>query len=110
LIALGGLLRVTNEAFPDAGWAGWFDPLAVSAAVAPAGIVALQMWDRGEQISAETDRMEWYLAGVESIQRRYEVSADPAGKIRALAELEALAYQEMRQFLVTVDRSEFVAG
>jgi hypothetical protein len=33
--------------------------LAGSAAVAAAGIVALQMWDRGEHISGETDRMEW---------------------------------------------------
>jgi hypothetical protein len=28
--------------------------------------------------------------------------ADPAEKIRALAEIEALAYEEMRQFLVRV--------
>ena len=84
--------------------------LIAIASVMSAAIVALQMWDRGERISAETERMEWYLAGVDGLHRRYLLSANLTDKIRALVDLEELAYQEMRQFLVSVDRSEFVAG
>lgn len=79
-------------------------------ALASAALVAVQMWDRGERVSAETDRMEWYLAAVESILRRYEHIKTVDERIRALAELEILAYQEMRQFLLSVHRGEFVAG
>jgi hypothetical protein len=88
----------------------WLMLFELTSAAATAALVVLQMWDRGEQISSETDRMEWYLAGVDSLYRRFQMVSSPEQKIRLLAELETFAYQEMRQFLMTVDRGEFVAG
>lgn len=70
-------------------------------------ILGLRVLDEGLLLRSETERYEWYLAAVESAERRYD-AGDSAAKIDALREMERLSYQELRWFTVTFDESRFV--
>jgi hypothetical protein len=106
-IALG-VARALDQVGAGAGAA--VSTLGVLDGMAAAALISIQMWERGEDISGEMDRLEWYYAGVDSVRRRFEVASEPMLRLQALGELEALAYQEMRQFLVSATRREFIAG
>ncbi len=80
--------------------------LAVGGACA-AGAIALHVLDTGLQLGAEAERCTWYLAAVESLERRFD-HADAAHKVDLLREMELLAYQEMRRFIVSVESARFV--
>ena len=64
------------------------------------------MLNEGLLLRTEAERCRWYLASVRSIARRFQ-EADAAERIRLLRELERLAYQEMRRFLVTFKEARF---
>ena len=63
--------------------------------------------ERGTSAQDQGGAHRWYLASVRSIARRFE-TADTADRIRLLRELERLAYQEMRRFLITFKEARFV--
>ena len=70
-------------------------------------ILSLRVLDEGLLLRSETERYLWYLAAVESLERRYE-AGDAAAKVAVLREMERLSYQELRWFTVTFDESRFV--
>jgi hypothetical protein len=72
-----------------------------------AAVVALRVLNEGLLLRAEAERYRWYLASVRSIARRFE-KANTADRIRLLHEMERLAYQEMRRFLITFKEARFI--
>lgn len=70
-------------------------------------ILSLRVLDEGLLLRSETERYEWYLAAVESLERRYD-AGDAAAKAAVLRDMERLSYQELRWFTVTFDESRFV--
>lgn len=72
-----------------------------------AAVVALRVLNEGLLLRTEAERYRWYLASVRSIRDRFE-KADAADRVRILRELERLAYQEMRRFLVTSNEARFI--
>ncbi len=70
-------------------------------------VVALRVLNEGLLLRTEAERYRWYLASVRSIARRFE-KANTADRIRLLRELERLAYQEMRRFLITFKEARFI--
>jgi hypothetical protein len=72
-----------------------------------AAVVALRVLNEGLLLRTEAERYRWYLASVRAIARRFE-NAYAIERIRLLRELERLAYQEMRRFLITFKEARFV--
>ena len=72
-----------------------------------AAVVALRVLNEGLLLRTEAERYRWYLASVRSIRGRFQ-KANAADRIRLLRELERLAYQEMRRFLVTSKEARFI--
>jgi hypothetical protein len=80
---------------------------AFVAAVASAIVVAMRALKEGLLFSADAERYKWYLAAVRTLHRRYEHS-DREQKICLLRELERVAYQEMRRFILSCSQARFV--
>jgi hypothetical protein len=74
-----------------------------------AAVVALRVLNEGLLLRTESERYRWYLWSVRSIRGRFEFEkANADERIRLLRELERLAYQEMRRFLVTSKEARFI--
>ena len=78
----------------------WLLGLLGLAGALTAAVVALRVLNEGLLLRTEAERYRWYLASVRSAARRFQ-KADAADHIRLARELERIAYQEMRRFLVT---------
>ena len=85
----------------------WRLGLLGAAGALTAAVVALRVLNEGLLLRTEAERYRWYLASVRSIRDRFK-KADTADRIRLLRELERLAYQEMRRFLVTSKEARFI--
>jgi hypothetical protein len=84
--------------------------LAVAAfivAASTSGIVAMRALKEGLLFSADAERYRWYFVAVSSLRRRFE-AADTSRKLLMLRDLEVLAYQELRRFLVSASHARFI--
>jgi hypothetical protein len=77
------------------------------AALSSCSIVAMRALKEGLLFSADAERYRWYLAAVRSLYRRYEV-ADITEQVSLFRELEHLAYQEMRRFMLSGSEARFI--
>jgi hypothetical protein len=77
------------------------------AAIASAGVVAMRALKEGLLFNADADRYKWYLAAVRGLRARFE-HADRPQKVSLLRQLEHLAYQEMRRFMLSGSQARFV--
>jgi hypothetical protein len=90
-----------------------FESLAVQASTTILGVfggavIALRALEDGINPTAETDRLEWYLAAVSGLQDRFDRAEALDDKVDIMREMERLSYQEMRRFFITADRSQFI--
>jgi hypothetical protein len=81
--------------------------IAVIAAVCSATIVLLRILNEGLQISSEAERYAWYKASIVSLKQRFD-HAPATGRQIILCDLERLAYQEMRWFMVSFKQARFI--
>jgi hypothetical protein len=79
----------------------------VVAAIASSSVVALRALKEGLLFNADAERYKWYLAAVRTLHRRFE-HADRPQKVYLLRELEHVAYQEMRRFIMSGSQARFV--
>jgi hypothetical protein len=77
------------------------------AALSSSSVVAMRALKEGLLFSADAERYKWYLAAVRNLYRRYE-HADLAQRVLLLRELEHVAYQEMRRFILSGSQARFV--
>jgi hypothetical protein len=77
------------------------------AAVSSSGVVAMRALREGLLFGADAERYKWYVAAVRTLYRRFEYSDYPQ-KVNLLRELEHVAYQEMRRFMISASRARFV--
>lgn len=77
------------------------------AALSSSSVVAMRALKEGLLFSADAERYRWYLAAVRSLYRRYE-HADLVERVLLFRELEHLAYQEMRRFILAGSQARFV--
>jgi hypothetical protein len=77
------------------------------AALASSSIVAMRALKEGLLFSTDAERYRWYLAALRTLYRRFE-HADTPRKIQLLRELEHVAYQEMRRFILSGKQARFV--
>ena len=81
--------------------------LLAASGIASAAILALRVLETGLRLNAETERYQWYLAALSSLDRRFE-AASCAEKAELLRDMERLSYQELRRFAASFDASRFV--
>jgi hypothetical protein len=70
--------------------------------------LAIRAIEQGLQPEREIERYQQYRSGVRAILERYDEATSQIAKIRIMREMERLAFDEMRNFLVTNERSRFV--
>jgi hypothetical protein len=64
--------------------------------------------EQGLQPEREIERYQQYRSGVRAILERYDHAVSQNAKIEIMREMERLAFEEMRNFLITNERSRFV--
>jgi hypothetical protein len=102
IAGLGSILLLTQHAGPLVHFIA-----GLVAAVASAIVVAMRALKEGLLFSADAERYRWYLAAVRTLYRRFE-RGELARKVFLLRELEHLAYQEMRRFILSCSQARFV--
>ena len=103
VFALGWAYSVSEKKMPSE-----FLALTALSGTLSAAVIATRVVNDGLLIRTETERYEWYLASVRSIAGRFDAAADMSTKVRLLREMERLAYQEMRRFLLAFHAARFV--
>jgi hypothetical protein len=86
----------------------WLLGLLGAAGALTAAVVALRVLNEGLLLRTEAERYRWYLASVRSIRDRFDRADAASERIGLLRELERLAYQEMRRFLITFGEARFI--
>jgi hypothetical protein len=64
--------------------------------------------EQGLQPEREIERYQQYRSGVRAILERYDEASSQNAKIEIMREMERLAFDEMRNFLITNERSRFI--
>jgi hypothetical protein len=101
-VGVGSLIALMAEANP------LFRLIAgLIAALSSSSVVAMRALKEGLLFSADAERYKWYLAAVRNLYRRYE-HADLPQRVVLLRELEHVAYQEMRRFILSGSQARFV--
>jgi len=81
--------------------------VAFIAAISSSSVVAMRALKEGLLFGADAERYRWYSAAVRTLYHRFE-HADRQQKVQLLRELEHVAYQEMRRFILSVKQARFV--
>jgi hypothetical protein len=70
--------------------------------------LAIRAIEQGVQPEREIERYQQYRSGVRAMLDRYDNAMFQNAKIEIMREMERLAFEEMRNFLITNERSRFV--
>ena len=70
--------------------------------------LATRAIEQGLQREREIERYQQYRSAVRAILERYDEAPTQRSKLAIMRELERLAFDEMRNFLITNERSSFV--
>ncbi len=102
LVGIGSIIAVRQGSSPT------FRVVAgLVAALSSSSVVAMRALKEGLLFTTDAERYRWYLAAVRTLNHRFE-HADRQQKILLLRELERLAYQEMRRFILAGRQARFV--
>jgi hypothetical protein len=102
IVGVGSIMAFTEGTNPAFRLAA-----GLVAAISSCSIVAMRALKEGLLFSADAERYRWYLAAVRNLYRRYE-HADRPQKVSLFRELEHVAYQEMRRFILSGAQARFV--
>lgn len=69
--------------------------------------LAARAFEQGLQPEREIERYQQYRSAVRSIRDQYDAAETPRQKIAVMRHMEQVAFEEMRNFLITNDRSSF---
>jgi hypothetical protein len=70
--------------------------------------LAIRALEQGLQPEREIERYQQYRSSVRAILERYDKAPSQSVKIEIMREMERLSFDEMRNFLITNERSSFV--
>jgi hypothetical protein len=82
----------------------------LNAAIMWIAIVALaaRTFEQGLQSESEIERYQQYGSACKAILERFDAAPSQADKVRVMAEMERLSFDEMRDFLIMNQRARFV--
>jgi hypothetical protein len=88
--------------------AGWISVVfSVAIIVIAVGALCARAFEQGLQPEREIERYQQYRSTVQSILEQFDSAETPADKIQIMRQMERAAFDEMRNFLRTYDRSSF---
>jgi hypothetical protein len=90
----------------ELGRYGWL--LASVAIWIALAALAARAVEQGLQPEREVERYQQYGSGLKAIRDRFDRADTPEEKLQIMIELERLAFDETRNFLITNDRARFV--
>jgi hypothetical protein len=98
-----------NVFFPSSIWAPFTSEVINVAIIwiALAGL-ALRAIEQGLQPDREFERYQQYRSALRAVLDRFDRSDSTEDKIRVMQEMERLSFDELRDFLITNERSQFV--
>ena len=70
--------------------------------------LAARAFEQGLQPEREVERYQQYRSAVHSVLERFDAARSQSQKLRVMRQMEQLAFDEMRNFLLTHERSHFV--
>src|SRR5262249_38676772 len=100
---------LVSALFPNSMFAAFHLPEATVVIIWLAlAALATRAVEQGLQPEREIERYQQYRSGVRVILERYDNAVSQNEKIGVMREMERLAFEEMRNFLITNERSRFV--
>jgi hypothetical protein len=94
---------------PHSIWAGFHSPIAIVFIIWLAlAALAIRTIEQGLQPEREIERYQQFRSALRAILERYDGARSQATKIEVMREMERLSFDEMRDFLITNERSRFV--
>jgi hypothetical protein len=108
LLTLGNAIIVGQFRLPIAHTTNWIS-IIFSLAIIVIAVVALsaRAFQQGLQPEREIERYQQYRSAIQSILEQIDEAATPSQKLRVMLQMERLAFDEMRNFLRTHERSSF---
>jgi hypothetical protein len=105
-ISVGLLLGVI---LPSSAWAA-FDSESMNVVVIWIALAALAIRavEQGLQPEREAERYQQYRSGVRAVLDRFDGASSQDEKVHMMQEMERLAFDELRNFLITNERARFV--
>jgi hypothetical protein len=85
---------------------GWI--FAITAIWIALFALAARAVEQGLQPEREIERYQQYGSALRAVRDRFDRSETAAEKLQIMVEMEQLSFDEMRNFLITNDRSSFV--
>jgi hypothetical protein len=70
--------------------------------------LAARAFEQGLQPEREIERYQQYRSSIQAILQRFDDARTQAQQVRVRRQIEQLAFDEMRNFLLTHERSHFV--
>jgi len=93
---------------PRTGWENLEHGLTVVAIWIALAALAMRAIEQGLQPEREIERYQQYRSTLRAIRDRFDAATSQPDKIRFMKEMERLSFDEMRNFLITSDRTRFV--
>ena len=100
-VLLGVLMRWTS-------WASLQPALTLISIWIALVALAMRAVEEGLQPEREIERYQQYRSAVRAIRDRFDTATSQSERVRIMQEMERLAFDEMRNFLITSDRTRFV--
>jgi hypothetical protein len=100
---------LVGAVLPHSIWACFHSPGAIVVIIWLAlAALATRAIEQGLQPEREIERYQQYRSAIRAILERYDQAPFQAAKIEFMRDMERLAFDEMRNFLITNERSRFV--
>jgi hypothetical protein len=95
--------------FPNSIFAAFHSPNAIVVVICLAlAALATRAIEQGFQPEREIERYQQYRSAIRAILERYDGAQSHLSKLAIMREMERLAFDEMRNFLITNERARFV--
>jgi len=108
LLVLAHVAVLAIVLFVPGGWPAAHSVLAIGALWIALSALALRALEEGLQPEREIERYQHYRSAVRAVLERFDNARSQAEKLLIMREMEQVAFDELRNFLITNDRSRFV--
>ena len=89
-------------------WSNFSSATSTAAILIALIALAARAIEQGLHPEREVERYQQYRAALRAVQERFDAAPSQAEKLAVMREMERISFDEMRNFLITNDRSRFV--
>jgi hypothetical protein len=100
---------LVGAVFPNSLFAGFHSTNAIVIIIWLAlAALATRAIEEGLQPEREIERYQQYRSAIRAVLERYDDTSSPRSRLEIMREMERLAFDEMRNFLISGERARFV--